>query len=68
MRPVTLEVVETPLDKVVEQLARQLDVDILMDQKALNDVGIDPTTPVTIQSDEDFLSALPWTGFCVSSN
>jgi hypothetical protein len=46
MRPVTLEVVETPLDKVVEQLARQFDVDIRLDLKALNDVGIDSSTPV----------------------
>ena len=48
LRPVTLEVVETPLDKIVEQLARQLDVNnVLIDQRALNDAGIDPATPVT---------------------
>ncbi len=48
-RPVTWEVVEMPLDRVAEQLARQLDVNVLMDQKALGDVGIDPFTPVTIK-------------------
>jgi hypothetical protein len=48
-RPVTLEVVETPLSEVAEQLARQFDVNVLLDQKALNDVGIDPATPVTFR-------------------
>jgi hypothetical protein len=44
---VTLDVVETPLDKVAEQLSRQLGVNVLVDKKALTDVGIDPATPVT---------------------
>jgi hypothetical protein len=44
---VTLDVVETPLNEVAEQLARQLDINVLVDQKALNDVGIDPAMPVS---------------------
>jgi hypothetical protein len=44
---VTLDMVETPLQDFVEQLARQLDINVLVDHKALSDVGIDPTTPVT---------------------
>jgi hypothetical protein len=47
LRPVTLEVVETPLNKVVEGLAQQLDVNALVDERALNDVGVDLATPVT---------------------
>lgn len=66
-RPVTWEVVEMPLDRVAEQLARQLDVNVLMDQKALGNVGIDPFTPVTIK-----VTKLPLRfaldGFCVRSN
>jgi hypothetical protein len=44
---VTLEVVDTPLNEFVDQLRRQLDINVLLEQKALNDVGIDPTTPVS---------------------
>ncbi len=47
LRPVTLELVEMPLNRVVEELARQLDVNVMMDHRALNNVGIDPATPVT---------------------
>jgi hypothetical protein len=46
-KPVTLDVVETPLDKVVEQLSRELGVNVLLDRKALDDVGIDPATTVS---------------------
>jgi hypothetical protein len=49
-RPVTLDVVETPLDKVAEQLSRQLGVNVAMDRRALNDVGMDPATPVTCKA------------------
>ena len=47
LRPVTLDVAETPLGKVVDELARQLDVNVMVDRKALNDLGIDPAAPVT---------------------
>ncbi len=47
LKPVTLGVVETPLNEVLEQLTRELEVNVLVEQKALNDVGIDPATPVT---------------------
>jgi hypothetical protein len=43
---VTLDVEDAPLYDIVEQWARQLDINVLVDYKALNDVGIDPTTPV----------------------
>jgi hypothetical protein len=47
LRPVTLDVVRTPLDEVAEQLARQLDVNLTIDEKALKDIGLCPPTPVT---------------------
>jgi hypothetical protein len=47
LRPVTIDVLKTPLNEFAEQLARQLDVNVLLDQKALSDAGVDPTTPVT---------------------
>ena len=40
LRPVTLDVVETPLDKFAEQLARQFSVNVIVDQKVLCNVGI----------------------------
>jgi hypothetical protein len=45
--PTQLEFIETPLQDVIDFLKDQHQIEIQIDTKALNDVGIDPTTPIT---------------------
>ncbi len=45
--PTQLEFIETPLQDVIDYLKDYHGIEIQLDTKALNDVGIDPTTPVT---------------------
>jgi hypothetical protein len=46
-QPLSLEVHETPLEKVVEQLATSLHAAVLLDHKSLADLGIAAKTPLT---------------------
>ncbi len=49
LRPVTLDMLEPPLCDVADELSRQLNVNVIVDARGLNDVGTDPMTPVTCQ-------------------
>ncbi len=46
-RPVTIECLERPLTEVLWELAGKLDDTFLIDSKSLDDIGVDPQTPVT---------------------
>ena len=45
--PTQVDFVETPLQDVIDYLKDYHRIEIQIDTKALNDVGIDPTTPIT---------------------
>lgn len=45
--PTTLEFVETPLKDVVKYLKDLHKIEVLLDLKSLNDVGVSPDTPIT---------------------
>ncbi len=50
-KPVKLDFKETPLDDVVEYLNRKAGIQIIIDRKALDDVGLGIDTPVTVRVD-----------------
>jgi hypothetical protein len=45
--PTQVDFIETPLQDVIDFLKDYHGIEIQIDTKALNDVGIDPTTPIT---------------------
>ena len=45
--PTTIETIEVPLNDMLEQLSIHHEISILIDQRALNEVGIDPATPLS---------------------
>lgn len=47
-KPVTVPFTETPLSDVVEFLKEKTSIQIIIDQKALDDVGMTTDTPVTV--------------------
>ncbi len=58
-RPIRLDFKETPLSDVVTSLKRKTGVEVLIDHKALDDVGIGADTPLTVQvADVKLRSAL----------
>ncbi len=60
-QPLSLEVHETPLEKVVEQLATSLHAAVLLDHKSLADLGIADVTPMTLSiHDVPVGKALEW--------
>ena len=46
-RPVTIEYLKRPLSEVLGDLALKLDDTFLIDSVALDDIGVDPQTPIT---------------------
>lgn len=48
-QPVTIEAVEAPVDEIVAGLRKELGVNLVLDQKALNDTGVSADTPVTVK-------------------
>lgn len=57
--PTTLEFIDTPLEDVLNYLENYHDFEIVIDQQALDNLGVDPGTPVTRSlSDLSLRSAL----------
>jgi hypothetical protein len=58
-RPVTWEFVETPLADVIDFICRDSDIQVRVDQPALDDVGLGTDTPISIKiKDLPLVSAL----------
>ncbi|RMG01226.1 MAG: hypothetical protein D6741_05525 [Planctomycetota bacterium] len=49
-QPVTFDFQETPLEEAVAYLAEKVDCDVVIDETALSDVGLDPSVPVTVRA------------------
>ena len=59
VKPVNLEFTETPLADVVESLKEKAGIPVIIDHRALDDIGVDGGAPITIQvSDIKLRSAL----------
>ena len=48
-KPITINCPDTPLEKIVEHLQKQVDFPIDLDLKALSDIGVAPETPLDVE-------------------
>ena len=47
---ITLEFINSPLGRAVEYIARELHINVTLDKKALDDIGLSEDTPVSVEA------------------
>ena len=66
--PTQIEFVETPLQDVIDYLKDYHHIDIQIDTKALNDVGVDPSKTISEELDKGISLRSALNSYCVSSS